>query len=438
MENEKKLAGSKPVSPSIKLILLAVMAILLLIPQFFIELLVDSRRTYSEEVQGDIAQSWGREQVVRPLWLTLDVIKSAHAAKQEKYVAFFQADSAYINVKMTTSKRQRGFYSATLYHAIVSVDGYFSSTRLREELQEAGYKGEDVSSSANLCTAIDAPLGLKSDLKVKMGDREYSLRSRSLSSITGGTNFSASIDLNHDSLGKFSYTYEFNGYKDLSFEVLSSSMQVDLELQYPSPAFLGDYIPDDFTISKEGLTKAHWKLMSGACLFPKLSQREAGSRYYEFDDDSPKVFSVRTQFTDVYYRAIERSLKYAILIIIFTFLTFFFTDTLSKTNMPMIGYLLTGFAIMLFYTLLLSISEYISFGWAYLITSFAIIAMIGVYFWSFVRSYRATGLCVGILAILYTFLYIILQMDTFPLLVGSVFLFIVLGLVMYLSRKLTW
>lgn len=439
MENENSAKPTRhPLSPGIKLLLLAVMALVLLIPQIFIDLLVDSRYEYSEEVQANIAQSWGGVQAVRPIWLSFPVEKK-DKNDDTNYIAHYQVDSVKMDVDITTQTRYRGFYSAVLYHAKINVEGYIDPAALKEDVDIDGYRYDKISQMGYITTSIREPLGLKSNLVVNMAGKEYHLTASNATTLfDDGKTFSAPIDLRSDSLGKFSYTYELNGYKDLQFFVQSDAMDVNLKLHYPSPSFSGDFLPDDRTIS-DSVTTAHWRLFASASTFPQTTVRDRDTRYYEYDDElNPRSFSVSTQFTDVYYRAIERSLKYAILIIVFTFLTFFFTDTLSKTNMPMIGYLLTGCAILLFYTLLLSLSEYLAFGWAYLITCLAIIGMIGIYFWSFVRSLKATMVCVGILVILYVFLYLILQMDTFPLLVGSIFLFIVLGLVMYLSRKLTW
>ncbi len=440
MEFDAAKPPKRVYSPGIKLLLLCVMAIALIIPQFFIDFLVDSRRDYSRQVQESIARSWGGAQKVRPIWLAIPVASSPDS--RADYTAYYQADSVRMSVDMQTQTRSRGFYSAILYHAKIRVEGYlnpasFASKRIRDAKQGGDYY---LLQDAYLATSISETIGLKSNLVVDMEGKSYSLSARAdVPSIFYGKDFVAPINLLKDSVGHFSYTYELNGYKDLEFFVQSNSMDVQVALHHPTPAFSGDYLPDEYTIV-DSLTSAHWKIFSNASSFPQVTTYEKDYQKYEYDeyDDSQRSFVVSTQVTDVYYRAIERSLKYAILIIIFTFLTFFFTDTLAKTNMPMIGYLLTGCAILLFYTLLLSISEYLPFGWAYLITSIAIIAMIGVYFWSFIRALKPTLLCVGVLVILYTFLYLILQMDTFPLLVGSIFLFIVLGIVMYLSRKLTW
>ncbi len=429
-ENKNKLIGF---TPGIKLLLLGVMALALLIPQVFIDLLVNSRQETSEEVREELSRSWGGAQAVHPIWLTFHKLNANGHETNE--MVYLQADSIRMDVELTTEERTRGFYSAVLYHATLRVSGYFNPELLQKDKESNNIS---VSRTGYLCTNIRQPLGLKSNFVVKMEGKEYSLKASGISQPFDNTCLSSAFDYEKCPLGHFSYTYELNGYKDLEFYVQTLATEVNLRMHYPSPSFSGDFLPDERAFS-DSLTTARWRLYSSSTLFPQVLVQERNSRYYSYSDSEDlQSFTVSTQFTDVYYRAIERSLKYAILIIVFTFLTFFFTDTLSKTNIPMIGYLLSGFAILLFYTLLLSLSEFIPFGWSYLISSVAIIGMIGVYFWSFIRNLKATSVCVGILILLYLFLYIILQMDTFPLLVGSLFLFVVLGVVMYLSRKLTW
>ena len=262
MENENK-PTRRSLSPGIKLLLLAVMALVLLIPQIFIDLLVDSRRDYSEEVQANIAQSWGGEQAVRPIWLSFPVQKK-DKDDNSNYVAHYQVDSVKMDVEMTTQTRYRGFYSAVLYHAKIKVDGYIDPKALKEDLYIDGYRYDRIAPTGYISTAIREPLGLKSNLVVNMGGKEYHLTASNASSLfDDGKTFSAPIDLRTDSLGKFSYTYELNGYKDLQFYVQSDAMDVNLKLHYPSPSFSGDFLPDERTIS-DSVTTAHWRLFASA------------------------------------------------------------------------------------------------------------------------------------------------------------------------------
>jgi inner membrane protein len=133
-----------------------------------------------------------------------------------------------------------------------------------------------------------------------------------------------------------------------------------------------------------------------------------------------------------------RTAKYAIMFISLTFLTFFMIELLSKKIIHPLQYLLIGFALLIFYTLLLSISEYVVFSYAYIIASTAIISLITVYSYSVLSDKLKTGVISGVLIILYGYLYILLQLQDFALLLGSIGLFVVLSVVMYLTRNINW
>jgi inner membrane protein len=121
-----------------------------------------------------------------------------------------------------------------------------------------------------------------------------------------------------------------------------------------------------------------------------------------------------------------------------TFVVFFFVEVLTKKRIHPIQYLLVGIALILFYSLLLSISEQINFAVAYLIAAAATIGLITIYAHSIFKSGIQTGILAFILCLLYVFLYVILQLEDIALLVGSVGLFTILGVIMFVSRKITF
>ena len=138
------------------------------------------------------------------------------------------------------------------------------------------------------------------------------------------------------------------------------------------------------------------------------------------------------------YRKNMRSVKYALLFIALTFMVFFFTEYLNDRRVHPIHYLLAGFGIVLFYSLLLSLSEHLAFGLSYLIASAAIVALITSYFHAIIGKVRTTLSVLVILAGLYGFLYILLSAYDYSLLLGNIGLFIILAVVMFFSRKIDW
>ena len=124
--------------------------------------------------------------------------------------------------------------------------------------------------------------------------------------------------------------------------------------------------------------------------------------------------------------------------IIITFLSFFFVEVLNRKRIHAIQYLLVGSAICLFYVLLLSISEHLHFGMAYLVSSVSTLLLITVYAWFIFKNNFLTALFAGILTLLYGFFYSLLQLEDYALLLGSIGLFIILATIMYLTRKVDW
>ena len=134
------------------------------------------------------------------------------------------------------------------------------------------------------------------------------------------------------------------------------------------------------------------------------------------------------------YQQTTRAIKYSFLIILLVFTAIFLVEVISRQEVNYIQYIVTGFSLCLFYLLLLSISEYLAFGWAYLIASGMTVTALGGYFIGFFMSKTAVG-CTVAVAILYAFIYVLLNLETGSLLVGSLALFVILSLIMYFTRK---
>jgi inner membrane protein len=138
------------------------------------------------------------------------------------------------------------------------------------------------------------------------------------------------------------------------------------------------------------------------------------------------------------YQQSIRSIKYAALIILLTFTVIFFTEIMQKTRIHALQYLLVGLALCLFYSLLLSMSEHIGFGMAYLAASVLTIALVWAYMLGIIKKKKPAFTMMGLLSILYLYVFILIQLETFALLAGSLGLFVILAVVMYFSKKIDW
>jgi inner membrane protein len=216
----------------------------------------------------------------------------------------------------------------------------------------------------------------------------------------------------------------------LLFSPVGEETTVQLQSEWPNPSFAGSFLPVNREVSSDGF-QSEWNVLHLNRNFP---QQWKGAN----KELTSAAFGVDLLLPVDEYRKTMRTAKYAIMFIALTFLTFFMIELLSGKMIHPVQYLLIGFALLIFYTLLLSISEYLVFGIAYLIASAAIILLITVYSYKVLSDGRKTAVVFGVLSLLYGYLYILFQLQDYALLLGSLGLFIVLSLVMYLTRSIDW
>ena len=138
------------------------------------------------------------------------------------------------------------------------------------------------------------------------------------------------------------------------------------------------------------------------------------------------------------YRNVERAIKYGVLFLVLVFAAFFLFELLSSLKIHPFQYALVGAALCLFYLGLLSLSEFVRFGLAYLTASAVTTLLIWFYCAKVLKSGKRTVIIVGLLAAIYTFLYTALQLQDYSLLFGTAGLFLVLAVIFYLTRNIDW
>ena len=228
----------------------------------------------------------------------------------------------------------------------------------------------------------------------------------------------------------FSLRLNLNGSEQIHFIPVGETTVINLKSTWPSPSFNGSFLPANREITDKGFSAA-WNILHLNRNFPQFWE----GNQYKVKESS---FGLKLLITaDIYQKSVRIS-KYALMFIVFTFSAFFFSEIINKKRVHPIQYILIGLAIILFYVLLLSISEHLNFDIAYILSAIAITTVITGYSKSVLRNNRFTLTVSGILIILYAYLYIILQLEDYALLMGSVGLFTVLTIVMYITRKIDW
>jgi len=221
-----------------------------------------------------------------------------------------------------------------------------------------------------------------------------------------------------------------SGSDELRFVPLGKTTNGEMKCLWGDPSFLGDFLPEKREISAGGF-HASWDVLSwNRTLPPRWTGRQAGLM--------GQILGVKLLQVVDEYRKSSRAVKYAILFVALTFLSFFVVDVLRRSPFHPVHYTLVGLALVLFFVLLLSLSEYLAFNLSYALSSGAIVLLIALYTRAISRRWGVAAAIAAVLAGLYAFLLVLLQLEDYALLLGSLLLFVSLAVVMYLTRRIDW
>jgi inner membrane protein len=305
-------------------------------------------------------------------------------------------------------------------------------------LDEWKVKPEDILwDEAVVLVAISDLRGTKEALVMKWGDSPIPLKpgarfcdftsvvaGRVGSSVAGATNFSMKLGL--------------NGSRGIRFAPLGQQNEVRLSSTWPDPSFSGAFLPADRQITHNGFT-ATWQVSYYGRAYPQQwSTQDNAAPQVDTSAIHSSLFGVDLISVVDTYRYVERSTKYGVLFIALVFTAFFLFEVLAALRVHPFQYTLVGAALCLFYLALLSLSEIIPFGWAYITGAAASTLLIVFYSAKALRSLvRASAIGVELGAI-YGFLYVILRLQDYSLVVGTAGLFLALAIVMYATRNIDW
>jgi inner membrane protein len=244
---------------------------------------------------------------------------------------------------------------------------------------------------------------------------------------------------------RFHADLNLSGSEQLLFTPTGRSTSAEISSSWPHPSFTGDILPLYSNIQDSGFT-ARWKSTSIKRNFPQQWKEDAFQiNTYQHQDVvhagnniNQSAFGVNLFVPVNGYQKTMRSIKYAALCILLTFAAFFLIEVTNKRSVHPLQYGLIGLALVLFYTLLLSISEYIGFNPAYIIASVCTIGLIGWFVKGILSSGRLTLILSLILVLMYSYIFTLLQLQDYSLLLGSIGLFITLAIIMHFSKKIQW
>jgi inner membrane protein len=441
MPGKSKAIPAAPVraeglSLGLRLFVIVFLAAALLIPSFLVNVLVDERNRRKEQVVLEVADQWsGGGQVLTAPLLTLPYQHyfkdDKGQVQQEVRYAHFLPEKLWIQGKMEPEVRYRGIYRVALYQAELVISGRFAYPDVAALNLDPG---RVLWKDAFITLGMENTKGLQEQVFLTWNQVPRQAEPGVLCKDVVESGISVKVPLApRQEYYDFVFPLKHSGHEYLSFVPLGKITEVKLEAPWGDPSFIGAFLPDERDI-QPGRFSARWQVIDLNRNFPQQwlgSGQQVGAA----------SFGVRLFQPVDHYQKTTRTTKYAIMFIGLTFLALFLLDVLGRAGQRQvhpIQYLLIGLALVVFYILLLSLSEHIGFGWAYLLASAGIILQIALYTKSVLANWRQTGLIGIILAVLYAYLYLVLQLEDYALLIGSISLFAVMGGVMYLTRKVDW
>jgi inner membrane protein len=414
------------------MVLVGALTLILLIPQIMVESLITDRQQRRDSVTSEVTDKWGKAQTISGPFLVLPYARSErnHEGKliEINDRLFLLPRQLTVASQMVPEIRYRSIFEVVLYSTHTVLTGEFSLEYL-ERLQipsenirwkdaefilgitdlkgirdtpDARWNGEKMDINAGMADHDVAPAGLSSRVEISPRKKTY----------------------------RFDITMSLNGSAEMNIIPVGEQTKAIVTGTWANPSFLAAYLPVKRTIENNSF-QAEWQILH---LNREYPQAFVSGRY----KIGQSAFGVKLILPIDEYQKTMRTTKYAVMFIALTFMAFFVSEILRSRAIHPVQYALIGFALLLFYVLLLSLSEHIAFELAYLIASVAVVALISTYTRAIFGALRPSLALGGVLVVLYGFLYVIVQAQDYALLFGSLGLFASLALIMFLTRNIDW
>jgi inner membrane protein len=424
-------------SVMIKMLLIGVLVLGLLIPLAMVGSLVEERQQRQAGVEKEMASTWGEAQTVGGPMLAIPYVMTGADGKRETSVAWFLPETLRIDGEVQPQVRSRGIYDLVVYQAGLRVSGAFRCP----DFQPWGIRPADILwDQAGIFIGIHDMKGLRRAVRLSWAGRTFELSpGGALLGVWDGslrTPIPSPAALQGQAL-PFRFDLALDGSGQVRFVPFGKQTVVSLRSSWKDPSFSGPWLPESRRTGPQGFT-ATWSVSSYGRSYPQQWLARDQEQLIPATPVLGSAFGVDLIRPVDIYQKTERSVKYGVLFLLFTFLAFFLFEVFSPAALHPMNYLLVGSALCLFFLLLLSFSEHLPFGVAYGIAAAGIVVLITGYSWSVLQG-GARALAMGaLLCLLYGYLYLVLQAEDFALLLGSIALFVALAGVMYLTRGVDW
>jgi len=445
---QKKIHGITSTG-GFKIAMLVILILLLLIPVAMIRSLISERSYRANEAERSIMEAWGSQFNIYGPVIRIPVVERTEVrTKTEKegekieivtqnFTLWITPKNVDIRADFSAQKKRRGIFSVALFSGDVSLSGEFNLERAKTELKQNQTMNLD---QAEIIIGLASQKGIRriikadwngSELFFKPGNRNFSI------DYSGDNGINALSPVNVNGINKFDIQFAVQGGKDLRALPIGETTHVRIQTDWPSPSFQGGFLPVSYILSENGFD-AEWEINYLSRSIPLYWISTASGNNESSREWKKECFGVDFFKPLDHYSLNTRAVKYAILFLIIPFLTLFFLEVFSQRSIHPAQYLLSGLANVIFYLLLLSISEHLSFSVSYLIAAAVLTCMMTLFARSLLETWTRSAYMGLVMALLYLLMYLTLNAEDWALLIGSITAFVITGIVMFLTRKLDW
>lgn len=409
--------------------------VLLSLPLMMVRELINERADYRSEVVDAIEQSASGSQklagplIAIPITETLTRMENQKEVNyQRSWVYYWLPESLAVAGKQTVESRRVGIYSGQVWHNALQIKASFDPLRLA-----ALRKTNIVLGQPRLVVSVGDARGIGAIHAPEVNGNVLSVEpGLGISGDGAGIHMPMPALAEDNKPLEIAFSLDLNGTGEFSLVPLGRNSELQLTSNWPHPGFLGSFLPTQREVSAAGY-RAHWQSSWFA--------NDMGS-YFKDDMEIPwsrlPAFSADVMSLADQYQLTDRATKYAILLIGLTFMAFFVFESLTRRPLHPMQYLLVGLSLVLFYLVLLALSEHIGFTAAWLAASLSGAVMNGIYLQAVLRGWRNSLLFVAALLLLDGVMWFLLHSEDSALLLGTGVLALALSVLMFLTRRVDW
>ncbi|HBQ0445880.1 TPA: cell envelope integrity protein CreD [Klebsiella pneumoniae] len=409
--------------------------VLLSLPLMMVRELINERADYRSEVVDAIEQSTSGSQklagplIAIPITETLTRMENQKEVNyQRSWVYYWLPESLAVAGKQTVESRRVGIYSGQVWHNALQIKASFDPLRLA-----ALRKTNIVLGQPRLVVSVGDARGIGAIHVPEVNGNVLSVEpGLGISGDGAGIHMPMPALAEDNKPLEIAFSLDLNGTGEFSLVPLGRNSELQLTSNWPHPGFLGSFLPTQREVSAAGY-RAHWQSSWFA--------NDMGS-YFKDDMEIPwsrlPAFSADVMSLADQYQLTDRATKYAILLIGLTFMAFFVFESLTRRPLHPMQYLLVGLSLVLFYLVLLALSEHIGFTAAWLAASLSGAVMNGSYLQAVLRGWRNSLLFVAALLLLDGVMWFLLHSEDSALLLGTGVLALALSVLMFLTRRVDW